>query len=147
MNDLDKNIIQFIKSQQILSLSTAVNNRPHSCNCFYAYDEQRNQLICTSEHETKHIRDLSQNNHVSGTIYLVKKWRGIVAGIQFYATMYEATGEDLDRAKRLYYGRFPFAKAHPAPLWIIDINYIKFTHNKLLGFGKKLIWEKTKNDN
>ncbi len=144
MQDLDKNIIQFIKRQQILSLSTCTGGQPHACNCFYAYDSERNQLICTSEHETKHIQDLSQNSRVGGTVYLVKKWKGLVAGIQFYGTMYEAKGEDLERAKKIYYGRFPFAKAHPAPLWIIDLDYIKFTHNKLLGFGKKMIWEKQK---
>ncbi len=147
MNELDKNIIQFIKRQQILSLSTCNKGVPHSCNCFYAYYPEKNWLICTSEYPTKHIQDLEENPNVSGTIYLVKKLRGIVAGIQFNGTMFEAKDENLDLAKSIYYKRFPFAKAHPAPLWIIEINKIKFTHNKLLGFGNKLVWEKTLSDN
>ncbi len=142
MKDLGKNIIRFIKTQQILSLSTCVDGIPHSCNCFYAYDAKNNWLICTSEHETKHINDLKTNNKVSGTIYLFKKFRGIVAGIQFNGTMYQALDQKLKRAEKIYYKRFPFAKKHPAPLWIIDLEKIKFTHNKLLGFGKKLVWEK-----
>ena len=140
--NLDKNIIDFIKKEQILSLSTVTDNKPHSCNCFYAYDVENNWLICTSEYETKHIQDLKINNYVSGTIYRVKKIFGVVAGIQFNAYMREAKDEELKRAKKVFYGRYPHLRAHPAPLWIIDLTYIKFTHNKLLGFGKKLIWQK-----
>jgi len=147
MSDIDKNIIEFIKSQHVLSLSTCINNKPHSCNCFYAYDEENNWFICTSEYETKHIQDLKTNNYVSGTIYLWKKTKGLTAGIQFNGYMREAKDDELQRAKKIFYKRYPFAKAKPAPLWIIDITYIKFTHNLLLGFGKKLIWEKTKNQN
>ncbi len=139
---LDQNIIEFIKKQQILSLATCSNNRPYSCNCFYAYDSKNNWLICTSEHETKHIQDLKLNNYVSGTIHRVKKLSGVVAGIQFIGSMREAKDEEFARAKKVFYSRYPHLVGNKAPLWIIDLTYIKFTHNKLLGFGKKLIWEK-----
>ena len=141
-NNLDKNIIQFIKNQQVLSLSTCVNSRPHSCNCFYAYDSENNWLICTSEYETKHIQDLKLNNYVSGTIYRVKKFSGVVAGVQFNGYMREAKEQEFQRAKKVFYTRYPHLVGNKAPLWIIELTYIKFTHNKLLGFGKKLVWQK-----
>ena len=141
-NNLDKNIIEFIKKQQVLSLSTAVDNRPYSCNCFYAYDSKNNWLICTSEHETKHIQDLKLNNYVSGTIYRVKKLSGVVAGIQLNGYMREAKDGEFQRAKKVFYSRYPHLVGNKAPLWIIDLTFIKFTHNKLLGFGKKLVWQK-----
>ncbi len=140
--DMDKNIIQFIKTQQILSLSTCTNGQPHSCNCFYAYDSEKNWLICTSEYDTQHIKNLQNNNNVSGTIYMVKKLRNIVAGVQFKGIMFEAKDQNYDRVSKIFYKRYPFIEKGSAPLWIIELNYIKFTHNKLLGFGKKLIWQK-----
>jgi hypothetical protein len=43
--------------------------------------------------------------------------------------------------RNTYLKRFPFALAAKLDLWILYIDYIKMTDN-LLGFGKKLIWER-----
>ena len=37
--------------------------------------------------------------------------------------------------------KFPYAVLMKTTLWILEIEYIKMTDNRL-GFGKKLIWEK-----
>ena len=143
---MNENIVKFIKKQQVLSLATCVDNMPHSCNCFYAYDSINNWLICISEHETKHIQDLKFNNKVSGTIYKVKKIFGIIAGVQFHGFMREAKEQEFERAKEVFYSRYPHLIGNKAPLWIIELSFVKFTHNKLLGFGKKLVWQKENSD-
>jgi len=47
------------------------------------------------------------------------------------------TGE----GRKAYLKRFPFALALKLDLWILHIDYIKMTDNRL-GFGKKLEWRR-----
>ncbi len=37
--------------------------------------------------------------------------------------------------------RYPFAILMKTQLWVVDLDFIKLTDNRL-GFGKKLIWKK-----
>ena len=55
--------------------------------------------------------------------------------------MQKPVGELTEKTKKAYMKRFPFARLMKTNLWILELNYIKMTDN-LLGFGKKLIWEK-----
>ncbi len=140
---MDKVIKKFIAKEQVLTLSTSTDNKPYSCNCFYAYDEENNEIICSSEYHTKHVQDIHKNNYISGTIYKDTKIIGNIIGVQFNGYIREAKDEELKRAKNVYYKKFPFARAYPSPLWIIELTFVKYTDTKLLGFGKKLTWEKT----
>jgi uncharacterized protein YhbP (UPF0306 family) len=48
----------------------------------------------------------------------------------------------MPKLKKAYLKRFPYAIFANTNLWILKINYLKMTDNRL-GFGKKLIWQKT----
>lgn len=139
--EIDKRIINFIKEHHVLTLSTAVDNKPYSCNCFYAYDDKSNVLICSSEQKTKHVHDILQNNYISGTIVLETSIVGKIQGLQFNGFIYKAISEKLKHFKKIYLKRFPFAILNNTELWYIQPTFLKLTDNRL-GFGKKLIWQK-----
>ena len=139
--DLEKRVIEFIKEHHVLTLSTAVENKPYSSNCFYAYHKKDNVLIFTSDEETKHIKDVKQNNYVSGSIVLETSVIGKIRGIQFNGLMYETKDKLHKEYNKTYLKRFPFAVLKNTALWYIDLDFIKMTDNRL-GFGKKIIWTK-----
>lgn len=141
MKEPDKKIIGFIKEHHVLTLATSVNNIPYCANCFYSYAEEDNLLIFTSDNETKHIQDVKQNEYVGGSIVLETKIVGKIQGIQFNGKMFEPEGELKKKVSKKYMKKYPFAKLMKTQLWVIDIDFIKMTDNRL-GFGKKLIWEK-----
>ena len=69
---------------------------------------------------------------------------GVLAGYVVYSSpglIREPSGEELSRAKKIYLRRFPYAALAEVHLWVIRLDYIKLTDNRL-GFGKKIIWEK-----
>ncbi len=139
--DLDNIIIEFIKEHHVLTLSTSVDNKPYSCNCFYTYSQDDNVLIFTSDVETKHIKDAQINNYVSGSIVLETMIIDKIQGIQFNGYMFEAKDNLLKKYKKIYLKRFPFAILKNTALWYVELRFIKMTDNRL-GFGKKIIWEK-----
>lgn len=136
----EKRITEFIRQHHVLTLSTCMNNKPWCSNCFYAYIEDQNMLVFTSDYETRHIREAKLNPEVAGSIALETKIVGKIQGIQFTGTMWEPEGELFSRSKSVYLKRFPYAALMKTTLWVLKINYIKMTDNRL-GFGKKLIWE------
>jgi hypothetical protein len=114
---------------------------PWCASCFYAWDEENNTLVITTDTATRHGSEFLANPSVAGTIAL-ETWRvGRIRGIQFTGTITKPSGEELSRAKKTYIRRFPYVALTDLHLWIISINYIKLTDNRL-GFGKKIIWEK-----
>ena len=141
MNKLDKKAINFIKEHHVLTLATSNNNKAYCANCFYAYMEDENMLVFTSDIDTKHIKNVLENNYVAGSIVLETNIVGKIQGIQFNGIMTQPENEILKKANKTYIKRFPFAKLMKTTLWTIDLTFIKMTDNRL-GFGKKIIWEK-----
>jgi len=136
-----KRIVDFIKEHHVLTLATSVNNNPWCANCFYIYLEEENCFVFTSDNGTKHVEDTKLNKNVAGSVVLETNTIGKIRGIQFRGTM-EVPEKNLSgKAKKAYLTRFPYAVLMKTTLWILHINYIKMTDNRL-GFGKKLIWEK-----
>ncbi|MCF6364831.1 MAG: pyridoxamine 5'-phosphate oxidase family protein [Bacteroidales bacterium] len=141
MNIPDKKIAGFIKKHHVLTLATAVNNVPYCSNCFYVYLEKENMFVFTSGNETKHIQDVLQNNYVGGSVVLETSIVGKIQGIQFNGTMYLPEGDVKKKADKTYMKKYPFAKLMKTQLWVLELEFIKLTDNRL-GFGKKLIWRK-----
>jgi len=141
MTKIDTKIIKFIKEHHVLTLATSNNNKPYCANCFYAYLEDENALVFTSDEDTKHIKDTEQQNYVAGSIVLETKIVGKIQGIQFNGKLYSPENEMLKKAKKKYMKKFPFAVLMKTTLWVLDLSFIKMTDNRL-GFGNKLIWEK-----
>ncbi|MBI5538914.1 MAG: pyridoxamine 5'-phosphate oxidase family protein [Bacteroidia bacterium] len=143
MNDNlpEKRIVDFIKKHHVLTLATSSENEIWCANCFYAYSEEDNCLIFTSDIETRHIKDALNNPFVAGSIVLETSVVGKIQGIQFQGILSKPKKEDLDKVKKRYLYRFPVATLMETTLWSLELTLIKMTDNRL-GFGKKLIWKK-----
>lgn len=136
----EKRIIDFINEHHVLTLATVVENNPWCANCFYVYLEEENCFIFTSDDKTKHAQDVAENSNVAGSVVLETKTVGKIQGIQFRGTMEKPNSSFESKAKKAYLKKFPFAVLMKTSLWVLSLNHIKMTDNRL-GFGKKLIWE------
>jgi uncharacterized protein YhbP (UPF0306 family) len=136
---MEKRITDFIKKHHVLTLSTSYEGLPWVANCFYAYMEAENALVFTSDNNTKHIRDLEEGNIVAASIVLETSVVGKIQGIQMRGRLSEPGEEMLKTARLAYLKRFPFAALMETTLWVLEVEYVKMTDNRL-GFGKKVIW-------
>lgn len=139
--NIDGRIISFINKHHIFTLSTAHNNEPYTCTCFYVYDKAANLFIFTSDEGTRHVAEMEKQSKVAGAIALETKMIGKIQGIQFTGNSAKLQGELYTKARRLYLGKFPYAGFKELILWCIEPDFIKMTHN-MLGFGTKHIWKK-----
>ena len=137
----ENRVTDFFKDHHVLTLASSVNNKPYCANCFYTYIVDKNCFVFSSDLDTKHITDVKQNNNVAASIVLETKTIGKIQGTQITGKLIEAKGEELKVAKKAYLKAFPYAVLLSTKLWILQVNYIKMTDNRL-GFGKKLIWKK-----
>ena len=137
----DKRIVKFINNHHVLTLATCNDEEPYCANCFYVYMEEDNSLVFTSDFSTKHIKQVSHNIYVAGSIVLETNVIGKLQGVQFQGIISEARDELYTKARSVYLKRFPVAMLMKTTLWVVDLTFLKFTDNTL-GFGKKLLWEK-----
>ena len=138
--ELHKRTKTLLRRHHVLSIATVSDRGPWCASCFYAWDEDNNTLVITTDTTTRHGSEFLTNPSVAGTIAL-ETWRvGRIRGIQFTGLIREPSGEELSRAKKIYLRRFPYAALTELNLWVITLNHIKLTDNRL-GFGKKIIWE------
>lgn len=136
---VDSRIIKFFKRHHVLTIATSVGNEPWCANCFYAYLEEENVLVFTTDPETRHGKEFLDNSFVAGSVVLETMVIGRIRGIQFQGTVSEPAGELLSKAKWAYLKKFPPAALMNTHLWVVKLSLIKLTDNRL-GFGKKLIW-------
>lgn len=136
----EKRIVDFINEHHVLTLATSLENSPWCANCFYIYLEEENCFVFTSDDETKHANHALSNSNVAGSVVLETNTVGKIQGIQFCGTMERPSDELQKKAKKAYLKKFPFAVLMKTSLWVLNLDYIKMTDNRL-GFGKKLIWE------
>ena len=132
-----KKIEAFLAEHHLLSLATSQNNRPQSASLFYAYNSDEKTLLVASDTTTEHMQNVLGNNKVSGTVALETDEVGKIRGIQFTATMDQANKEE----GQFYFKAFPYAKVMRPQLWVIKLEKVKMTDNRL-GFGKKLFWSR-----
>lgn len=136
---MHKRIKALLRRHHVLSIATVSERGPWCASCFYAWDEVNNTLVITTETTTRHGSEFLTNPSVAGTIAL-ETWRvGMIRGIQFTGTVSQPSGEELSRAKKIYLLRFPYAALTDLHLWVIALDHIKLTDNRL-GFGKKILW-------
>lgn len=136
---VDNRFINFIKKHHVLTIASTVGDEPWCANCFYAYLEEENAFVFTSDGKTRHGSDFLKNNRVAGTIVLETSIVGKIQGIQFQGKVEEPSGEIAKKAKTSYLKRFPFAVFMDTHLWVVRLDSMKLTDNRL-GFGKKLLW-------
>jgi uncharacterized protein len=138
---MDKKIVRFIKQHHVFTLATVNMNQPWCSNCFYAFVEDEAILVFTSDDDTRHILEATTNPEVAGSIVLETKIVGKIRGIQFTGILSAPDNELAGKAKAAYLYRFPYAALMKTTLWVLHLDSIKMTDNRL-GFGKKLYWER-----
>ena len=130
-----------LRRHHLLSIATVSDHGPWCASCFYAWDEEDNALVITTDPATRHGSEFLANPSVAGIIAL-ETWRvGRIRGIQFTGTVREPRDEELARIRTIYLRRFPYAALADIHLWVITPDHIKLTDNRL-GFGKKIIWNR-----
>jgi len=142
MQHPDPKITSFLKKHHVLTLATVAGDQPWVANCFYAFVEEQMAFVFTSGYETRHVQEAALNPKVAGNVVLETSIIGKIQGIQFSGTLVKAEGDALAKASSAYLKRFPFAALMDTTLWILAIDYLKMTDNRL-GFGKKLLWERS----
>lgn len=141
---IDSRIVRFFRKHHVLTIATCTSGEPWCANCFYAYVEEENALVFTTDGDTRHGKEFLANPKVSGSVVLETMIIGKIRGIQFSGIVSEPQGEKLEKARLAYLKRFPIASLMKTRLWMVTLTYVKMTDNRL-GFGKKLVWERTEN--
>jgi uncharacterized protein YhbP (UPF0306 family) len=141
MQQPDPKVITFLKKHHVLTLATVSGDQPWTANCFYAFMEDQMSFVFTSGYETRHIQEVLASPKVAGNVVLETGIIGKIQGIQFSGMLELAEAEAFEKASSAYLKRFPFAALMDTTLWILPIDYLKMTDNRL-GFGKKLVWER-----
>lgn len=161
---MDQRISRFLKHHHVLTLSTNSFNGSWTSHCFYAFLPDHQALVFTSGNETRHGQEMLKNPNVSGGIVLETKIVGKIQGIQLTGKAFPVSANQPKEmveseaaatiitdhhpvteqisattavCRNAYLKRFPYALAMKLELWILHIDYIKMTDNRL-GFGKKL---------
>lgn len=139
---LPSNIKEFIKEHHVLTLASSDGNDLWCANAFYAYDEEENTLIITSQESTRHIKIAMSRKAdegfpiVAGSIVLETESVGKIRGLQFTAWLVKIDDYFSDYRMK-YLKRFPYAILKGGELWLLRMKELKFTDNRL-GFGKKI---------
>ena len=136
---IDCRVIRFFRKHHVLTIATTVDNEPWCANCFYVYLEEENAIVFTTASDTRHGQEFIRNPLVAGSVVLETFVIGKIRGIQFRGIVSEPEGEMLSKARWAYLKKFPPAVLMDTHLWVVKLNFIKMTDNRL-GFGKKLYW-------
>lgn len=140
---MEERIIEFIGEHHLLTFAAAADNDIWCASAFYAFDSNNYTFIITSDEATRHIQLAlaNESRNISGTIALETEKVGMIRGLQFKALLKKSDGRVLDSNRLLYLKRFPYAVLKGGELWVLELQELKFTDNRL-GFGKKLRWER-----
>ncbi|HEC1797266.1 TPA: hypothetical protein R1763_000688 [Campylobacter lari] len=130
---MDERIKKFIHSQKLLTLSVQDNDEIYCASCYYTFDDKNLALIFASEEHTRHIRLSYKNPKVGVNIALDTNIINLIKGVQIKAIFRKATAEQ----EKIYYEKFPFAKLAKACIFTLNIQWAKYTDNKIL-LSKKL---------
>lgn len=139
---MDERIERFLTGHHVATLATvAPDGSPYCCNIFYAYDADNCALIFSSDTKTAHTGHFTADDRVAASVVLESKAIGTLRGAQMTGRIVRPETDELDKARRRYLKRFPYAAVMPLELWVMKIDFVKYTDNRL-GFGVKLKWSR-----
>lgn len=148
-----------------MTLATSKDNQPWVAHCFYAFMEKEMVLVFTTDQATRHGQEMTDNDQVSAGISWETKIVGQIRGAQiegkikkvekqkdenekgekpvpgFIQEQNASPGLEPGTKRLSYLKRFPYAVLMKTTLWVLEIDTIKYTDNRL-GFGKKLHWKR-----
>ena len=141
-DQIDHRILDFIGNHHVLTVACASREGSLWCaNAFYVYDSQEAGFIITSEEKTRHAQLFLENPSVTGSVVLETEQVGKIQGLQFTGTVRRCDGGLFDRCRLLYLKHFPYAVFKGGEVWLISLDVIKYTDNRL-GFGQKILWRR-----
>lgn len=139
---IDSRIKDFIEAHHVLTVAcVSQSGAPWCANAFYVFDDQEAGFIITSEEKTLHAQHFLENPQVAGAVVLETEEVGKIRGLQFSGTVRRCGGGLFDRCRLKYLRRFPYAVLKGGEVWLLAVDRMKYTDNRL-GFGKKLLWER-----
>lgn len=139
---MDEKIVDFLKSQHIMSLCVCDENEVYACSAFYAFSASFKGVVFASDENTKHMKMALKNPKVALNIALQTRIPGQIKGIQAKGELKSLDDfNELEQKelKSVYFRAFPYALVLNPSLFVIDLEWIKFTNNAL---AKKQIWQK-----
>jgi len=142
-NNPDQKIYNFISEHHVLSLATSINGQVYLANCFFIFNAENNEFIFTSSVETRHGKEMLENPNIAANIVLETKTIGKIQGLQITGIASKLDGKLEKKAKKQYLLKYPYAILKTETMWSISVDFFKLTDNRL-GFGKKIIWHKSK---
>lgn len=143
MNALPRNIAQFLSHNHVVSIAThSPASGLWSACCFYVFDEARTRLIVLTSRQTRHGGNMAASPLISGTIAGQPDSITKISGIQFQARAVCLEDEaERQAAAALFYRAHPVARAMKSDVWSLELDFIKFTDNKLV-FAQKTLWSR-----
>lgn len=144
MNKLDKEIADFIKHSKAATIACINGKETYCFTCFYVLLEEKACIVFKSSLKTKHGPLMLQEPFVSGTIHPDQLKMTAIKGIQFTGELLEENHPLTHNASVNYYLHYPLSAAMDGRLWVIQLNWIKFTDNTR-GFGFKQHWNRENN--
>ena len=129
-----KIVLDYLKRNKLMTLSTVSGNRPWSATVFFAYDE-KGQIFFYSRPDTKHGRHISKNPYVSVVVNHDHGTPGHVKGMQIVGRAKLVPEKDLKKNYSLYRKRFPWAEEfkNDHRLYIIIPAEIHYVDHKRFG--------------
>ncbi|MRI83922.1 MAG: hypothetical protein C6I00_05820 [Nitratiruptor sp.] len=132
---MDSAIIAFLDNQHILNIALQGPEGAYAANCFYRFYHPNMTLLCASQPKSYHVQLFQINPQVAGTIHNCTSRIQEIEGIQFRGSVRLASKEERD----YYLQAFPLARFMGASYWAIELEWLKWTANRL-GFGTKVTW-------
>ncbi|MEK6847783.1 MAG: pyridoxamine 5'-phosphate oxidase family protein [Nanoarchaeota archaeon] len=156
---ISSSIINILKRNYLLTLSTSKNNKPYSNTAFYAFDKNMG-LYIWSEEESVHSENLKKNKRVAINIFDSRQKLGsLLQGLQATGTANIVDRRELINAGMLYIKRFPktmklvknpndfHSKLFESRIYKINLEEIKVFDEKTFGKGGSrkisLKWKQT----
>lgn len=155
MINYDKNLLQFINSQKLLTIST-FDTEPWICNVYFAFGEAMKRFIFVSSPEAKHSTHIGNNPRIAfSTAWFNPENLASRKSIQAKGKCYshnpgasKPEDEMLEQYISAYQNKFPSAKqwlnfeylttSETSRLYTIEAEYIKFWNDELFGEEKTL---------
>lgn len=142
---MNNDIAIFIEKQKCANIACIDSEgMPYAFSCFYAFNQEDVFLYFKSSADTSHMKMISQNPAVAGTILPDKLPLLVTKGIQFQGVVLAADHPLARTAAKKYYTVHPLAMAIPGEIWTVKIDQIKMTDSSK-GFGKKIGWSRIEN--
>lgn len=133
-------IREFISKQKCANICCVDGEgAPYCFSCFYACNNEDVVLYFKSSADTYHIKLITANPRIAGTILPDKLPVLALKGIQFQGQILPQEHPLAKSAAKKYYSINPLAIAIPGEVWTVLINHIKMTDSSQ-GFGKKIEW-------